>query len=472
MQYHLKPWAHQMEAINKGSEVRDLALFFEMGTGKSGALINILRHKYQKNVRMMRTIILAPIVTLENWRNEWSIHSPQTSPGMIKIFKGPMKKKKELLRKHFSSSFIMITNYESMQDQEFVDQIIAWRPEILVCDESQRCKSIKSKRAKGVFRISEHCKHRYLLSGTPVLNSPMDIFMQYKILDGGETFGKNFFNFRARYFEDRNSGMPKHCHFPDFRPKPGIYKEFNRIIGAKSLRATKADCLDLPPLVKECLSVELGQDQKRAYKEMRDHYVAFIKGELDEKPKAAVATLAITKGLRLQQICSGFVKTDEGEEIEFTDNPRLKELETLLADLTPNHKVIVWACFKMNYKMIARVCEKLKIEYTELHGGIKDKDASINEFRNDDSCRVVIANARSAGLGVNLIEASYSIYYSKDFSLESDIQSEARNHRGGSERHSKITRIDLVASGTIDEHVTQALAAKQDVAKAILDWEL
>jgi SNF2 family DNA or RNA helicase len=81
---------------------------------------------------------------------------------------------------------------------------------------------------------------------------------------------------------------------------------------------------------------------------------------------------------------------------------------------------------------------------------------------------VLIGHPGSGGIGLNLIEASYMIYYSRSFSLEHDIQSEARCYRGGSERHQSITRIDLVTPGTIDELVMKSLATKQELSDKIL----
>jgi SNF2 family DNA or RNA helicase len=80
----------------------------------------------------------------------------------------------------------------------------------------------------------------------------------------------------------------------------------------------------------------------------------------------------------------------------------------------------------------------------------------------------MIANQASGGIGINLVEASYSVFYSKNFSLEQDIQAEGRNYRGGSEQHAKITRIDLVSPGTIDELVLKALREKQKMSDLIL----
>ena len=474
MNYYIKPWDHQLEAIIRAREVKDLALFWEMGTGKTATIINILREKYRDMGGIMPTLILSPVVVLENWREELIAHAGEDINKWILVLKGTAaKKEKILLEALHNRNRIIIANYECMQSPKLADLFQRFAPRILVCDESQRCKSPQSKRAKAVAKLARHAAHRYLLSGTPVLNSPMDIFMQFKILDGGETFGDNFFVFRNKYFMDKNAGMPKHAHFPDFVPRPGALNYISDSIGKKALRKTKKECLDLPPLVKEKIYVELSKDQAKAYKEMRDEFLTIVKDARGEgRERAAVADLAITKGLRLQQIVSGYVKTEDGEEHSFPNTPRIKALTELLGDLCGTSKVIVWSCFKHNYKDIARVCKDLKLGYTELHGGVKDKDGAIKEFRTRPGCRVIIANAASAGIGVNLIEANYSIYYSKSFRLEDDVQSEARNHRGGSEIHDKITRIDLVAKGTIDEQVTEALAKKLNIAEAILDWDV
>jgi SNF2 family DNA or RNA helicase len=123
--------------------------------------------------------------------------------------------------------------------------------------------------------------------------------------------------------------------------------------------------------------------------------------------------------------------------------------------------------------MIAELLEKDKIPFVELHGGVvqKDRDENVRRFRNDADCRVIVANQGAAGIGINLTEASYSVFYSRSFSLEHDLQAEARNYRGGSEIHSSVTRVDLIAPGTIDELIAETLNHKQDIASRILDWK-
>jgi SNF2 family DNA or RNA helicase len=353
---------------------------------------------------------------------------------------------------------------------------IDWGVEILICDESHILKNYKSKRAKNVAKLADKCRHRYLLTGTPILNSSMDLYQQFRILDGYQgaysTFGNNFFAFRAKYFMDKNiawAGKPN--YYPEWVPKVTAYKELQERISKKTMLAKKLDCLDLPPLVVQTQEVTLGKDQKKAYEEMRKDFITWIKSQRDVN-EAVVARLAITKALRLQQICSGFGTTESGESVRFTSVPRLEALRELLETITGQNKVIVWACFKENYKMIAEVCKELGLKYVELHGeqNSKEKQQSVDALNNDPEVRVLIGNQGAGGIGVTLTAATYSIYYSRGFKLGDDLQSEARNHRRGSEVHDKITRINLICPDTIDELVSEALANKLDISDKILKF--
>lgn len=229
------------------------------------------------------------------------------------------------------------------------------------------------------------------------------------------------------------------------------------------MRVMKDECLDLPDRSQVTIHVELDPEQERLYNSMKEVFIAYLKSG-----EAVTAQIAVTKALRLQQIVSGYCKTEMGEEISLKHNPRLDALEDLLEDM--NEKVIIWATFQENYRQIAGVLTKLKIPFTELHGQVpnKDRQKNIDRFQNDPTVRAIICNQAAAGLGVTLTSAPNSIYYSRNFSLEQDQQSADRNYRSGSEIHKKITRYDLVARNTIDEIILEALANKANMAEQIL----
>jgi SNF2 family DNA or RNA helicase len=264
--------------------------------------------------------------------------------------------------------------------------------------------------------------------------------------------------------------MPRERYFPNWQIRPGALEEINKLISAKSMHVKKASCLDLPPLVKEQVFVELSGEQARLYKQMKADFITYV------NEKACVAQLAITKALRLMQIVSGFAVV-EGEgnndrsEVVIKDNPKAQALKELLSEIAPHSKCIVWLVFSQDYVTARKICSDLSLDYVEITGEVssQNKLAAVDRFNEDPTCRVAICHPAASGVGVNMVSASYSIFYCRTFSLEYDIQAEARNYRGGSEIHEKVTRIDIIAKDTIDELVVAALAAKEDVAKKILE---
>ena len=480
MKYIIEPWEHQKKAIALAfkalvtDKLQGFALFMEMGTGKTATTINILRMLFGINKRVMRTIIFCPPVVRENWKREFRMHSKIDQKDIIVLEGAGTKRYDKFTLNAFEEAFgpltsakknkVFITNYESLSMEKLFKMISIWEPEILIFDESHKLKSHKSKRTKLAIKLADKAAYKVALTGTPILNTPMDIWSQFRILDGGQTFDKNFFAFRARYFQDKNAGMPTTKYFPDWRPIQGLEQMFNGLIYRKAFRALKKDCLDLPEIVRKRVDVEMSPDQRRMYKEMERLYVTYL-GD-----KACVASIALTKALRLQQITSGHFVDDTGQAHNFKTNPRIDALGEILAQLVDDHKVIVWSAFKQNYKAIVALCEKLEAPAVTLTGGMTDKQRqrAIDDFQEKPSVRVMIANQQAGGTGVNLTAASYMVYFSKGYALEADLQSEARCHRGGSEIHESITRIDLVAPDTIDQVITEALARKENLANNIL----
>jgi len=482
MKFLIELWEHQKKAlglaldslVDKNS--KGFALFMEMGTGKTATTVNIIRALFGLRKRVLRTIIFCPPVVRENWKREFAMHS-KIDPKKIIVLEGSGTRRANTFKQHaFGATSdplettvnvegkIFITNYESLSMKPLFNLMMGWDAEILIFDESHKLKSHKAKRTLLAIKLADRARHKILLTGTPILNNAMDIWSQFRILDGGETFDKNFFAFRARYFVDRNAGMPSTKYFPDYRPIPGLEKMFNRLIYNKAFRVMKEECLDLPPIVRKRIDVDMSAEQRKMYNDMAKSYVAYL-GD-----KACVASIALTRALRLQQIASGHFVDDTQEVHKFKSNPRLDALSEILEGLFQQHKIIVWSAFKQNYKEILGVCEKLGAPATILTGGMTDKQRqkSIDDFQEDPSIRILVANQQAGGTGVNLTAASFMVYYSKGFGLEADSQSEARAHRGGSEVHKSITRIDLVAPNTIDQVITEALARKENLAKNIL----
>ena len=464
-----KPWTHQSQAVEMSLKQNSFGFLFDAGTGKTLACILSLRRRYEKHGSLMSTLILAPVIVLENWVDEIAKFSRIPLQKVVVLSGSTEKRRKTLAeyRKKYDNNFIALTNYEILSTSRgMVTDILAWGPTCLVIDESQKIKSIGSERTKKVISIADRATYKYIMTGTPVLNTPMDIFSQWRALDGGEAFGKNIFIFRNKYFYDKNANMPRQNYFPNWVIRPDSYAEIKRLISLNSLRAKKEDCLDLPPLVRVRHNVEMGPDQTRHYNNMKNHFISYLENS------AIVVEIVLTKLMRMLQITTGFMKDDNDVIWPFKDNPRERALKDLLEGIIPAHKVIVWCVFKENYTTVADVCKKLGVKYVECHGGISNKDKYINVdlFNNDPDTRVFIGHPASLGIGINLCSASYSIVYSRSWSLEADLQSEARNYRAGSEIHKTITKIDLIAGNTIDAGIFNCLESKLTDANKIVGF--
>lgn len=469
MNYRVKPWAHQLTAIERASSLPGFALFFEPGAGKTMTTINILRHKMVLSpTKRLRTLVFCPPLVVPNWKEEYLRHSA-LQEHEITLLQGPGAKRLRLWREGGTASSVFVTNYESLSMPGLFESMQAWGPEAVVFDESHLLKNYKAVRSKLADQLVNAFPGSrplvYILSGSPVLNSPMDLFHQFKLLDCGRTFSPNFFIFRARYFYDKNVGMPKQRYFPDWQVRPGAVEEINKKIFEMGIRVTKAECMDLPEEVSVTLRCGMTPTQVKAYTEMKRDLITFI----DQNP--ASVTLAITKALRLMQITSGHLPLDledgEREIKRFEGTDKVEKLKGLLEELTPNYKVLVWAVFRDNYRQIREVCDELKIGYAEIHGDAEgNHHENMERFKSDPHLRVLIGNPRSGGVGVNLTCAPYSVFYSRNFSLAEWLQARARNHRGGQEE--KVTHYDLACTNTIDELALGKLQGKNDMSESLL----
>ena len=412
---------------------------------------------------MLNTLILCPLIVVNNWAEEFEMHS--TCGDKVQCLTGSATNRIKQLC--LPDKNIFITNYEAANMRVLWSKINNMHFEAIVLDESHRVKNPLAKRTKKIleFAASQVClQYRYILSGTPVLNSALDLWSQYNVLDP-DILGENYYAFRARYFRDVNAAMPKKVYFPNWKPISGSEKALNEKLYSCATRVRKKDVLDLPPITYQKINVIMGAEQTKIYNSLRDDLIAFL------KDKTCAVDLAITKVLRLQQLVSG-IFTDDKKQVTNIEHTRNKVLLEVLDDIPSDAQKIIWAVFTPSYTQIKEVCEKLSLPYVYLTGKqtYQSKINNVKSF-NEGKTNSIIANPAAGGLGINLIGAPsehpiYMIYYSRTFSLEQDLQSESRAHRGGQEKN--VTRIDLVTRDTVDEQILQALKNKWNTAELIL----
>ena len=243
-------------------------------------------------------------------------------------------------------------------------------------------------------------------------------------------------------------------------------EELTDSVGKFSYRVLKKECLDLPDKVYQRREVELTSEQKKVYNELKEYAMA----ELDSHEIVSV-TSVLTQILRLHQVVCGFVKHDNGEEVEIKNN-RLDELVNILEEV--RGKTIIWANYQYDIKRILNKLQEITgtDSVATYYGETPDEERQeiIRRFQDPNSeLQYLISNVQTGGYGITLTEANTVVYYSNNYDLEKRLQSEDRAHRIG--QTNKVTYIDLVSKGTVDEKIVKALRKKLNLAQEVLGDE-
>lgn len=457
MSYSL--YKHQETFVNfiKENNITNYLLAWEQGSGKSAALITIIRNIYNDKKLDMPTLIVCPNIVTENWKREIKKFASEKMYSVTTILTGT--KVQRLKRLNDPKYKIFIINYEGLR--VIHNDLVARQWGILVADEIHKTKAIKAVQSKICVELGQKAVYRYGATGTPILNSMLDIFNLFMVIDRGETFGRNFFSFRGRYFTDKNAGFRmKQWYFPKWEPRANAAEELNKLIFTKTSRILKKDCLDLPEKIYQSVYVDLTAEQEAHYNN--------IKNELITEYMDGVITAgnALTKIQRLNQITSGLLFNTE-QNVSEISSAKVIALFDILDDI--DDKVIIFGVYRKELERIYKICQEKKLEPVLIYGGVDNKQELLDKFETDDKCRVVICNIASA-IGFNATAAKYGIYFNKTYSLEHYLQSQDRIHRPGAERHNKIVYINILAKDTIDEVIDNAILGKEDMASAVMDY--
>ena len=290
----------------------------------------------------------------------------------------------------------------------------------------------------------------------------MDLFSQFQFLDSRILGYDSYYAYQGRYAVLQKRSMGNHS----FQQVLGYknLEELTNKIDPFTFRVLKKDCLDLPEKTYTVRHVSLTMDQIRIYKEIQKEAMTLLEnGELVSAPQV------ITQMLRLQQLLSGYLKTDDGEIVDVASQ-RLDAMMSCVEEISG--KTIIWSRFR--YDIVAIVATLTKVYGQEsvvsYYGDTSDEDRqrAIQRFQNGKA-RFFVANPATAGYGLTLTEASTVIYYANDFNLETRIQSEDRCHRIG--QKNPVTYIDLIAEGTIDEKIVKSLRDKIVIGAKVLGEE-
>ena len=461
IQSTVDPFNHQKTAVDKFSANNyRQALFWDVGCGKTLAALMCFRHAVNLEI-VKQLLVLSPISLIENaWGED------------IKKFTDF-----EYTNFHKSKTIdndIALINLESFISKKKYDYIKDWihkKPTMCVIDESSKIKNYRAKCTKSVLSLKKAFCASLVLSGTPAPNDESEYWPQMVFLSD-DIFPTNFFAFRHRYFTLTRGGFTLNSKGlrkselgsllkKGFKYKliPQKEKFFFSCMAKHVDRVKKEDVLDLPDQLDEVRSIILGTEQRKAYNQMKTRLITEIQGE------NVVATIALAKLTRLRQIISGFSKSDTGKIVELKENPKLKELKDLLAEIG-KHQVMICAEY---HKEIDDIKGLVGDNAVVLDGRTSDKDEAIQLFK-DNKVQYLIFHPLSGGVGLSFNACDYMIFYSLSYSSENYIQSRGRIHRPN--KKNNATYIHLIAENSIDEIIFKCLHEKRDKMAIIEEFLL
>lgn len=443
-----KPWQHQREAADFALQRKKAMLCVPMGGGKSLSAIIAALESDSRSI-----VILCPVSVVGVWRREFARHAP----GAFTVLcpDGTVAQKAERAAVAIGAAeargqrFALVVNYESAWRKPLNAMLVGRVWDLLILEESHRIKAPHGKASKFATELARCCRRRLALTGTPAPHSPLDLFAQARAIDPG-VFGWSFVSFRNRYAVVDEQFPSK------------VRRWINREELQQKFRGLAYECkldgaLDVPECTDQTIPVVLGPKARKLYDKLEAELWAEV-----ESGEVTVSN-ALTRLLRLQQIASGYVPTDDGNMIEVDDAKR-SALADLIEDVPSDVPVVVFCRFVRDLDAVEAVAKAAGREYGEVSG--RRKDGLSPQAEMMPSIRLLGVQIAAGGVGVDFTAAGIGIYYSMGFSLSDYLQSKARLHRPGQLRH--VTFIHLIAENTVDEKILVAIENRQNLIETVL----
>lgn len=432
---------------------------FEMGCGKTLTTIAVAGALYNLG-KIDRVLVVAPTSVCSVWPHD--LNQFATFPWEARVLLGDKKKRLKALNElenwPFKALRIAVINYESTHRDGIFEALVAYKPDLIVCDESQRIKNPSAAQSKALHKLGDAAPFRMILSGTPVQNNAVDLYSQYRFLDPA-VYGANFYAFKNRYCIMGGYGQHQ---IVGYRNMDELVEKEHSV----AYRVTKEECLDLPQQTFINRYVQFTDAEQAIYEQLRKS--SFLELETGEN---VTATTILTMYLRLMQLTGGFLTADESTRPKQVNTAKLDALADIVDDyvVDAGKKLVIFARFRAEIAAIENLLRLRKIQYGSIYGDVpmEERGKIVEDFQTNPDTKVFVAQIQTAGLGITLHAASTAVFYSYDYNYANYAQALARIHRIG--QRLPVTYIHLVVDGSIDEKILAALENKEDMAKTVVD---
>lgn len=458
-------WQNQEEAVQFALSHPATMLNMDMGTGKTRVAIDTAFMREDVD----RILVVCPKSVIPVWRKNLDRFRNGENWVCWDDQKNTVKHKADSLAEWVKSKIpaldevvgkpkaFVIMNYDIVWRSPMNELLRKIKFDMVILDESHRAKAPGSKVSKYLAMLGKGVKYRMCLSGTPMANSPLDVYGQYRFLDPS-IFGTQYDLFRDEY---AILGGPEHNFIVGFKNQRKLNSRFQSIAYTCKM-SDVADRLKLPDkLPPSVIGVDLPARDMKTIKQLHKEFVA----ECDPGGFVVLQNV-LNLSLREQQITSGFVITQAGP----AEPPELTELNSAkrdafadyLEDVSPNESIVVFYVFKHDAVALRDACRVKGRHVFELSGDINE----LYVWQTwPNSGAVLIVQIQSGAEGVDMTKACRGVYFSLPQSLALYEQSMARLYRPGQTKDVQFTYI--LANDTIDERIFKCLTHKKGLIEGI-----
>ena len=431
-----KPMAHQIDTSAFLTMHKKAFVFSEPGTGKTLSALWAADYLMQRG-DVRRCLILCPLSIMQSaWLGD--LNNSIIHRSAIVAHHTQASRRIEMVQQDYE---FVIANYDGLN--LIADEIVNdGRFDLVIVDEANAYKTMTTRRWKALKYILNAKTHLWMMTGTPASQSPADAYGLAKLVnpDGVPKFFTGW----------RDSVMNKVTQFK-WAPKPTAPQlVFDALQPA--IRFTKAECLDLPPVLTMVREIPLTPQQAKYYNLLKERMVMQAAGETITAINAAAAVS------KLLQISCGAAYTDDKEVVEFDAAPRLGVLEEILEETS--RKIIIFALFRSTIDAIHTHLLKKNIKTECIHGDIppSKRADTIRRFQSEPNPRVLVMQPQASAHGITLTAADTVVFFGPLMSVEQYIQCIARADRKG-QNSDKVTVIHIQGS-PIEKKMFKALEGK------------
>jgi SNF2 family DNA or RNA helicase len=430
---------HQTDGVEKLSRSRVFALFMEMGTGKSRTIIELA---HRKQAKISRIIWFCPVNIKPTIRHEILKHTHCTEADLYIASDKTRETKLPLDRIWY------VFGIESMSSSARIIHAVARLIDentMVIVDESTLIKGHEALRTMRITKLSERCRYRAILSGTPITQGYVDLFSQMRFLSPQILGYKSFAAFASEHIIYDKT-------FPDRITGYQDGKWISETVAPYVYQVTKADCLNLPDKLYDNYYFDLTDQQRGAYNAAKEDFLTAASRDDVWQLRREIYRLFT----RLQTICCGYDGINNPVSL---GRNRLNLCQSILEELTDTH-VVVFARYHRNLDEIAadlaaagRSCSPYDGRVTEIQ-----RERNLDTWRRNGG--YLLATPSTAGMGIDMTVASTMLFFANSFKFSERIQAEDRIHRIGQTK--PVTYLSIYANAPVEERIANAIAAKRN----------